>query len=169
MNRPPVLDAISPQTVTAGQLLRLTATARDPDLPANALTYALEPGAPTGAIIDSATGVFSWTPGALAAISTNAVTVKVVDNGLPALSGTVTFTVVVTTPQGPKLAGAFLPNGRFQLTLSGEIGRIYLIQTSVNLAAWEPLTNILSSTTTMQIVDPVAPVAKQRFYRVVSP
>src|SRR5262249_18351838 len=39
-----------------------TATATDPDLPANTLTFSLV-GAPTGASIDSSTGIFTWTPG----------------------------------------------------------------------------------------------------------
>jgi hypothetical protein len=38
-----------------------TATATDPDLPAQTLTFSLV-GAPAGAAIDSSSGVFSWTP-----------------------------------------------------------------------------------------------------------
>jgi len=169
VNRPPVLEAIVAQKVAAGQPLRLNVKAQDPDLPANELTYSLEPGAPVGPSIDAKTGLFSWTPGPLAAGGTNSITVKVTDNGSPPLGHTATFAVAVTVPEGPKLAGVLLPNGQFQLTLNGETGRIYLIQFSADLAAWEPLTNILSASTAIQIVDPLAPGVRQRFYRALSP
>ena len=39
-----------------------TATATDSDLPANTLTYSLSGAVPAGAVIDSVTGVFTWTP-----------------------------------------------------------------------------------------------------------
>ena len=99
----------------------------------------------------------------------NVFTVEVTDIGSPPLTHTTTFTIVVTTPEGPKLVGLFLPNGEFELTLHGEIGRIYLIQASTDLAVWEPVTNVLSTATTLWIVDPAATRMKQRFYRVFSP
>ncbi|MSU04727.1 MAG: hypothetical protein EXS23_05765 [Pedosphaera sp.] len=85
------------------------------------------------------------------------------------MSHTTSFTVVVTTQEGPKLVGTVLPNGQFELTLNGAIGRIYLIQASMDLAAWEPVTNILSTTATIRIVDPAVSSFRQRFYRVFSP
>ncbi|MBI2946683.1 MAG: immunoglobulin domain-containing protein [Verrucomicrobia bacterium] len=166
VNRPPVLDAIPPQRVMAGQLLKLTAKAQDPDLPANELAYSLEPGAPLGASIDAKTGLFSWTPGSA---GTNTLTIKVTDGGSPPLSHTTTVTVVATAPEGPKLLGSFLPNGQFQVTLTGEIGRIYLIQASTDLVVWEPVTNILSTAATILITDPAATSLRQRFYRALSP
>lgn len=60
-NTAPVLAAIPPQTVNEGTLLTFTASATDADLPANTLSYGLI-GAPGGASINSATGVFTWTP-----------------------------------------------------------------------------------------------------------
>lgn len=169
VNRPPVLDPIGPQTVVAGQLLRFTITAQDLDRPANELTYSLEPGAPAGATIDAQTGLFSWTPGPVAAGTTNSITVKLTDNGSPALSHTAVFPVVVTAPAGPKLLGSFLPNGEFELTLNSEIGRIYLIQASADLVVWEPVTNILSTAATIRISDAAAASLRQRFYRALSP
>jgi PKD repeat protein len=56
-----VLDAISDQTVDEGSLLSFTATATDPDLPANTLTFTLDAGAPAGAAITTG-GAFTWTP-----------------------------------------------------------------------------------------------------------
>src|SRR5439155_17203411 len=74
----------------------VTNTATDEDLPANTLTFSLEPGAPAGASINSTNGVFSWTPTEAQGPSTNLITVRVTDNGSPPSSDTGSFTVVVT-------------------------------------------------------------------------
>lgn len=60
-NSAPVLASIPSQTVAAGSALHFTAAATDSDLPANPLTFSLI-DAPSGATIDSATGIFTWTP-----------------------------------------------------------------------------------------------------------
>ncbi len=60
-NAAPVLAAIPPQTVNEGNLLTFTASATDDSLPSSILAYSLI-GAPFGASINSATGVFTWTP-----------------------------------------------------------------------------------------------------------
>ena len=60
-NDAPVLAAIGNQTVTEGTVLSFTASATDPDLPANTLTFSLS-GAPAGATINASTGIFTWTP-----------------------------------------------------------------------------------------------------------
>ena len=62
LNEPPVLDPIGNKTAAAGSELTFTATASDPDLPPQVLTFSLGPTAPAGATIDSLTGAFSWTP-----------------------------------------------------------------------------------------------------------
>ncbi len=61
VNSAPVLDPIGSKSVAEGELLIFTATAVDSDIPTNTLTYSLV-GAPAGASIDPATGVFTWTP-----------------------------------------------------------------------------------------------------------
>src|SRR4030095_7940514 len=72
--------------------LSFTATASDPDLPPNTLSFSLDPGSPAGATIDVATGVFSWTP---SASGTFPVTARGTDNGSPPMSDTETFAVTV--------------------------------------------------------------------------
>src|SRR5262249_46305285 len=62
VNTAPVLAGIANQTVNEGTLLTLTASATDADVPANTLTYSLEPGAPAGMTINASSGVLSWTP-----------------------------------------------------------------------------------------------------------
>jgi RHS repeat-associated protein len=95
VNRPPVLAAIGDRSVEWGQLLSLTANASDPDLPANGLTFSLG-DAPAGASIDASTGLFEWTPAVAQAGATYDVTVRVTDDGTPALSDETTFQVQVT-------------------------------------------------------------------------
>jgi hypothetical protein len=92
---PPVLATIGDQTVAAGSTVHVTAMATDA-LTGVVLTYSLDPGAPAGSIIDPATGVFTWTAPA-SAISA-LVTVRVTDNGSPALVATATFGITVTAP-----------------------------------------------------------------------
>ena len=60
-----------------------------------ALTYSLEPGAPTGATIDPNTGVFAWTPTPGQGPATYNITVRVTDAGSPSMSDTETFAVTV--------------------------------------------------------------------------
>jgi len=98
VNECPVLTAIANKTVNAGQLLTFTATATDADLPANTLTFSLDAGAPTGAAINSSTGVFTWTPTAGQAPGVYTITARVADNGTPTpCSVTQTFTVTVNS------------------------------------------------------------------------
>ena len=91
-NLAPVLAPIGAKSVTVATLLAFTATATDPDLPANTLTFSLDAGAPAGATIGAGTGVFNWTP---AAAGSFPVTVRVTDNGTPALSGSEAITITV--------------------------------------------------------------------------
>ncbi|KAA6439779.1 T9SS type A sorting domain-containing protein, partial [Dyadobacter flavalbus] len=97
LNAAPVLAVIGSKTATAGQPLSFTASATDPDQ-GQSRTFALV-NAPSGAAINASTGVFSWTP---AAAGTFTLTVKVTDNGSPALSDEETITVTVgNAPVGP--------------------------------------------------------------------
>ncbi len=101
VNQPPVLQPIANKSDVAGTLLTFTASASDPDIPANTLSFSLDSGAPTGAGINSSSGVFSWTPTQAQAPSTNSITVRVTDNGVPPLSATQNFTVTVSQSNVP--------------------------------------------------------------------
>jgi len=61
VNQPPVLNTIGDKSVNELSTLSFTATASDPDLPPQTLTFSLGAGAPAGASITSG-GAFSWTP-----------------------------------------------------------------------------------------------------------
>jgi len=60
-NSSPILDPISNKVVDELTLLTFTATATDSQSPPQTLTFSLS-GAPSGAKINSTTGVFKWTP-----------------------------------------------------------------------------------------------------------
>ena len=62
VNRPPILQEVSPQSVIAGRPLSLSLLALDPDLPTNDLAFSVDPGAPAGLGVDANTGVVTWTP-----------------------------------------------------------------------------------------------------------
>ena len=61
VNLPPDLTAIPARTVKEGELLTFTAVGSDGDLPKQTLSFSLVKP-PTGAVINSETGVFTWIP-----------------------------------------------------------------------------------------------------------
>jgi len=95
VNTAPSLAPIADQVVKQGDRLTVAVGATDTDQPAQTLSFALAPGAPSGATIDPATGIFTWQPAFFGGPSTNQITVTVTDNGSPPLSASRTFTVVV--------------------------------------------------------------------------
>jgi hypothetical protein len=103
-NDPPVLAAIGNRTVVEGALLSFTATATDPQAPPQTLTFSLDPGGPAGAAITGA-GVLTWTPTEAQGPGGYNVTIRVTDNGSPALSDSETITITVSeTNAAPVLA-----------------------------------------------------------------
>ena len=62
VNEAPVLMPFSAFYVNEKELMTFTVSATDVDTPADQLVYSLNENAPTGATIDAATGLFSWTP-----------------------------------------------------------------------------------------------------------
>ena len=68
------------KSVNEQALLTFIATAADPDMPANTLTFSLEAGAPAGVAIDQTTGVFTWTPTETQGPGTYPINVRVTDN-----------------------------------------------------------------------------------------
>jgi hypothetical protein len=95
VNRPPVMAPISNRVVHAGMTVTFTNSATDPDLPANVLSYSLDPGAPGGTSVDPVSGVFTWLTTAVDAGTTNPVTVRVTDNGIPALDDATSADIAV--------------------------------------------------------------------------
>jgi hypothetical protein len=94
VNTPPQLTVPGNQIIDELTPMNVAATATDSDLPANTLTFSLV-APPSGMTINPGTGAINWTPSEAQGPSTNTITVMVADNGVPVLSATKTFTVVV--------------------------------------------------------------------------
>jgi hypothetical protein len=107
INLPPQLTVPANQIIDELTPLAVSASATDPDIPANTLTFSLN-AAPAGMTIDPNTGAISWVPTETQGPSTNTVVVVVTDDNPWAvnaqhLSATNSFTVLVreinTPPQ----------------------------------------------------------------------
>ncbi len=164
-NSPPTLAPIANRTILAGRTLTITNVASDPDSPPQVLTFSLL-SPPTGATINPGNGIFSWRP-AISQSGSNFLNVVVSDNGAVNLSATQSFSVSVTRPVQPGLAGPSLANGRFGLTISGDSGPDYTIQASSNLLNWSPILTTNPQTTPFLFFDLGATNYPQRFYRVI--
>lgn len=99
-NQAPELATITNRQVSLGSSLSLQITATDDDLPPNSLTFALATNAPGGMTLNPGSGLLTWTPSAAQTLSTNLITVSIHDDGVPSLSATQTFEIIVTEPHG---------------------------------------------------------------------
>lgn len=169
VNSAPVLSVIPDKNASVGSRLGFASTATDADLPANMLTYSLEPGAPQGATIDPVSGAFTWTPTAAQAGTTNRISIRATDNGVPPLSDSKAFTVLVAglVSVPAQVSVSLFATGEVKLGWTTTPGRTYTLQRSVDLADWQDLTTITSSATSFEYVDAVGPDVSSRFYRVV--
>lgn len=113
-----------------GSPLTFIATASDPDLPANTLTFSLD-GAPAGASIDPSSGAFSWTPA-----DNTVATFKVVvtDDGLPLPHLSDDETITVTVLNVPPTISSVTANPSGQLVL----GSNNQVSTTVTVAFSDP-------------------------------
>ena len=130
VNLAPSMAAITNRTVNEGELLTFIISATDSNQPVQLLSFSLEPGSPEGATIDAISGVFSWTPGAAATGTTNQIDVVVTDNGLPPLSATQSFNVVVlgSALLAPRLVNPVFNASTFSASVSSLAGRKYYFE-----------------------------------------
>ncbi|HUR46602.1 MAG TPA: hypothetical protein VMZ27_12055, partial [Candidatus Saccharimonadales bacterium] len=165
-NDPPILVPIPDRTIHAGTTLRITNQVFDADSGPASFTYSLDAG-PLGSSIGASTGIFSWTPSDLQSPSTNLVTVRVTESGLPSLSDTKTFRVIVLGR--PQLSAATVSGGTVQLSWSAVPGQTYRVQykSNLNQLVWQNLSgDILASGPAAAKSDTTASGA-QRFYRII--
>jgi hypothetical protein len=94
-NHAPTLLLISNIVADVARGFFFKAQATDADVPANLLAYSLDAGAPAGARVNPTNGFFRWVPARGDANTTNVITLRVTDNGSPALSAARTFSVTV--------------------------------------------------------------------------
>ena len=137
--------------------------------------------APIGAALDTNTGVFTWTPSESQCTPTNLIVVRVSDDGIPSLSATQTFTIVVTdgTPPIITLAGASVltnechttfvdPGATARDSCAGDVTSSIVVSGTVaaNVPGTYTLTytvhdgngNTNSAIRTVRVVDTTAPV-----------
>lgn len=94
-NTPPVLSVPAlPINISELVPFGFKATATDPDVPAQTLTFSLV-NEPLGALIDAVSGDFTWTPTEAQGPATYTFDVKVTDSGSPPLSDSKSVTVMV--------------------------------------------------------------------------
>ncbi len=91
-----------PFLITALSTFTYTNLALDNDLPINRLAYELL-SAPSGAGLDTNTGVFTWTPSESQCTPTNLIVVRASDDKVPSLSATQSFIIVVSDVTPPVL------------------------------------------------------------------
>ena len=170
MNHPPSLLAVFDTATLAGRTLYVTNTASDPDQPAQTLGFSLQ-NSPSGAAINSTSGVVTWRPAIAQSGSAYPLTVRVTDNGAPSMSATQTFAVAVLRPQPPALASPALGSNGFSVRVSGDTGPDYSLYTTTNLAnpfpSWQWLSTTSPPVLPFQFTDIGASNYSHRFYRVV--
>ncbi|MEI8291498.1 MAG: immunoglobulin domain-containing protein [Verrucomicrobiota bacterium] len=165
VNTPPLLAAISNQTVVAGATLVVSNSASDADVPLQTLSFNLL-SAPAGASINTNSGVFTWRPAIAQAPSTQAVGVVVSDSGVPVLSATQNFTVTVIRPANPTLSAASMTNGQLGFWITGDTGPDCTILSSTNLTSWSPVFTTNSPVLPFYWTDTNSPALPAGYYRV---
>src|SRR5207247_5075552 len=100
--------------------------ATDTARPLQSRTFTLDPGAPAGAVINPASGVFTWTPSAAQTPDTYTVTVRVTDSGTPPLSDAETITIFVIAP--PQFSRIALNGHPLTLVLQTAPGHAYRVE-----------------------------------------
>ena len=167
VNRAPVLASIRNQVARPEIQLTITNSASDFDIPANRLTYSLDPGSPAGAEINPTTGLFTWTPIVDQLPSTNIVTVRVTDSGVPSLSDAKPFTIVVVSP--PVIGGIDCSGDTVTITWSALPGIIYRVQfnSDPSESTWTNLPGDVTAQGSSAMKTDVIDGDPQRYYRVV--
>jgi hypothetical protein len=164
-NTAPVLAPIGNKIIYVGQTLSFNASANDVDAPPQILTFSIDVVTPLGAVMNPGTGLFTWTPAPEQAPSTNLVTVRVRDDGVPVLEDWETITIVVSLPPG--FTSARRNGSNLELTWQTRPGKSYRVEYTDGLAppAWQALGNdLLASGGTLSITNGM--FAPQRFFRI---
>lgn len=164
-NRPPVVGVLADYTVNAGQTVGFTATATDPDLPANVLMFSLV-SPPAGATIGSGNGLFDWRAPVALADTTNTIQVRVMDNGIPNKSATNSFTVIINPTAPVMLTAVSYAGGQFTFSVTGPLGPDYVIRATTNLVDWTDLATNAAPVTPFNHTDVNAGLFGSRFYRI---
>jgi hypothetical protein len=161
----PALTPIADRHINAGYKLTITNVVTDAQAPPQGLTFSLVAG-PSNAQIDPTSGVFTWRPTVAQAATTNPVSLKVSDNGVPPMSATQQFKVFVNELIQPTLGAPQWVSNSMLVSVSGPAGPDYSILVSTNLLGWQWLLTMNSPALPCSFRDPQATNFERRFYRV---
>jgi glucuronoarabinoxylan endo-1,4-beta-xylanase len=154
-NSAPTFTSVPTQTINAGYHLGVTNTASDPDVPPQSLSFNLSaaPGNATLTPINATNVLFNWRPLVSQAGTTNVVAITATDSGVPARSGTNTFSVIVNSITQPVINSINASNGQLNLLVDGMMGPDYTIWVSTNLVDWQVLFATNSPVTPFTVID----------------
>ena len=168
VNLAPVVNAGNNQTITLPGTATLSGTITDDNLPNPPGTLTLQwsqvsgPGTATFANASAASTTVSFSQAGTYVLRLSA------NDSLLSTTGDITITVN-PAPQAtaPKFTSFIrLPNGAFQVQITGQPGVSYVIEGSTDLAVWVPLKTTSSLTGLIDFADPQASTLLQHFLRV---
>ena len=168
-NTPPHLLPITNCVAHAGVVVSLQVSAIDTDSPPNQLTFSLGPDAPPSATINPTNGLITWPTTSNDAETYHPITVIVTDDGIPPLSDTNTFTIVLLDELS--IVDYACTSTNFIVTWSAVPGAVYRVQYASSLTGpWTDLPgDVVATSTTASKVDNFAPTATTvRFYRILT-
>ncbi|MEW6160062.1 MAG: PA14 domain-containing protein [Verrucomicrobiota bacterium] len=165
VNSAPTLASLNDRVVNPGERIEFTAAVADTDLPQNTLNFNLV-SAPAGAEISPASGQFRWRPGVAQAGQTFEISVRVTDNGVPALSDTKVFNVQVNALPETRIAPEGFADGVVTIRVHGIVGPDYTLQVSTDLVHWSDVETVTPTTASFLLKDANANTP-HRFYRVI--
>ena len=135
-------------------------------MPRQGLTFTLV-NSPPGASINPTNGQFAWTTSLAPVTTTNQMTVRVTDDGLPPLSDAKTVQIVVVA--APRFT-AITNDGSDSviLTWQSQPGKTYRVNYTLDLSIpWVQLgDDVIATDVTTTKTDPTT-TGQQRFYRIV--
>ncbi|HUS34484.1 MAG TPA: putative Ig domain-containing protein, partial [Verrucomicrobiae bacterium] len=147
-NHPPTFASLPTQSVQENTDFSLQLVAQDPDA-GQALTFALEPGAPAGVTLTSG-GLLQWHPTTAQGPSTNQISFRITDNGSPVRSITAFVTIIVTDSTPPPtidLDATLTVAGEIQLqwdSAAGVVYRVY-VRDDIEAGVWQSVTEITAT------------------------
>ena len=165
-NQAPTLTVPADLCVHALAWFKATATATDTDTPPQTLTFSLVSGPP--GLVVAPSGEITWTPEQGQTGTNYSVTVRVADSGVPVLSDTKSFNILVAPALS--LLSIHMSGGQANLTWCAISGKTYHVEygPAVMLVTGSnaPVT---ATNTTARDSDPAAGANPKRFYRVTAP
>lgn len=156
-NLPPVIAPITNVVVAPDHAVQFQVNATDPN--GDQLTYSLGTNAPAAAYICPTNGDFYWLPIRADSETTNAITVQVTDDGVPPLTTTQTFTVMVLDYLELDLGMTNVFGGQtaalpVSLASSGGVTNLlFTVQTPVNAFTSWALANLLPQVASATVQD----------------